>query len=828
MRLTIERMRALVLGAGALLVAAIVLFLAVGKWENPFNRRDLPDRLGVEIEQQANGVTYTQTREGRTLFKIHASRVVELRQGMALLHDVQIELYGADGKGVDRIEGNEFEYNQPAGTATAAGPVELWLMRPGAPQTVAPAAGQTAGTVPDGAIHVKTRGLTFNQNSGVATSSQPVEFSMAQGTGSSTGAAYDSQRGILVLDRAVKLTVHHGGGTVRIHAQHADFERDSRVLRLSEATADFSAGEATAGEAEILFREDGSAARLDASNGFTMRNATGGRLRAAAGELEFNGNSQPRDGHMEGGVGIDSTSEAGGRSSQLHGTAPEAYLAFSAQGELRNVRLERGVAFESESEGKGTGLPQQLIRRWRSPVADVDFHTVGRGRAEPADVRGTGGVTVTSESRSGQRTVAWSRLSAETLTGVFAPVATGTVENRNAGTPGLALVRVFGAGKATIEETAATGARESTCGDRLQAHLAAPGAGSAVNGETQIESATVEGHVVLTETPAARPGAPAPATLMARASRADYAGSGQWLHLMGSPRIENGAMQLTADRIDVSRSSGEAFARGDVKASWIGNGAGTVAARQEVLPGAQGPAHAVAVEAELNQANDEITFRGRARLWQQGNSVAAPVIIVNRQSQTLMARSRNASEPVQLVLVSDAAPEKGRATGGSGGREAAVPARPAVIRVRAGDLTYSDAARTALMRAGVLPAVVAETEEAASASDEVDVVLRPPIVAGGHRDWQGQVERLTARGHVTLTSEGRRGTGEQLVYTSSTGEYILTGTAAVPPRMTDPQRGSITGQTLIFDGRDDSVRVEGGSGKTRTETTAPRAGSRFP
>jgi hypothetical protein len=28
---------------------------------------------------------------------------------------------------------------------------------------------------------------------------------------------------------------------------------------------------------------------------------------------------------------------------------------------------------------------------------------------------------------------------------------------------------------------------------------------------------------------------------------------------------------------------------------------------------------------------------------------------------------------------------------------------------------------------------------------------------------------MTARGHVVLTSEGRRGTGEQLVYTSATG-----------------------------------------------------------
>ena len=49
-----------------------------------------------------------------------------------------------------------------------------------------------------------------------------------------------------------------------------------------------------------------------------------------------------------------------------------------------------------------------------------------------------------------------------------------------------------------------------------------------------------------------------------------------------------------------------------------------------------------------------------------------------------------------------------------------------------------------------------------------------------------------------------------MVYTGETGEYVLTGTAAAPPRMTDPVRGSVTGEALIFHSRDDSVSIEGG------------------
>jgi lipopolysaccharide export system protein LptA len=40
--------------------------------------------------------------------------------------------------------------------------------------------------------------------------------------------------------------------------------------------------------------------------------------------------------------------------------------------------------------------------------------------------------------------------------------------------------------------------------------------------------------------------------------------------------------------------------------------------------------------------------------------------------------------------------------------------------------------------------------------------------------------------------------------------------------MTDPARGMVTGEALIFHSRDDSVSVEGGVGKTATQTTAPR------
>jgi lipopolysaccharide export system protein LptA len=128
------------------------------------------------------------------------------------------------------------------------------------------------------------------------------------------------------------------------------------------------------------------------------------------------------------------------------------------------------------------------------------------------------------------------------------------------------------------------------------------------------------------------------------------------------------------------------------------------------------------------------------------------------------------------------------------------------------------------MPGGAAGSVVAETAEATTVSSEVDLVLLPPGNHAGKDGAAAQVDTMTARGHVTITSQDRKGSGEQLVYSSGTGEYVLTGTAAAPPRMTDPAHGTVSGEALIFNSRDDSVSIEGGGRKTTTETTAPKHG----
>jgi lipopolysaccharide export system protein LptA len=823
-RFTIERLRTLVLVAGVLLVIALGVFLGTARFRNRFLRRDLPQRLGLNIQEEASDFKLEHyDHGGHLMYKIRASKQLQLkREGKVFLqlHDVKIELYAEDGSRVDRIEGDEFEYDPNSGIAKAVGPVEITLTKPTVAPAIAPKAtanqalttkqmndslALAAQTAARGEIHVKTSALIFDRNTAKASTGERVEFTLAQGRGSAMGASYDAHNGLLVLDRAVQLDVQRETEPVELSARHAVFERDDQVCELQAATTHYRGDVSSAEEAKVYFRDDGSAERLEAEKSFVLVTATGGRLAAPSGTLDFDAHNQPLHGHLQGGVTIDSDNK--GR--KIHGTSPTMELVFAGKGELRSAHLERGVQIASDEDSNSANGPLHAHRTWVSPVADISFKNVGKGKVEPASIHGTGGVVVAGTSQRGSGPAAPEKMTADDVTGEFG--ANG------------ALTKMIGRGHTAIAETTATGTLQTMSGDVLEAHLATDAKGNdgkATSREMQIESATVDGNVVLTQQSPAKAGVAQP-TMRATSGHADYDNAGQLLHLTRNPRVTDGGLELTADKLNVSQESGDAFAQGNVKATWTGDAPSANPAKRSATGsananfGAQGPTHVIAESAELQRSSGAATFKGNARLWQQGNSVAAPVIVLDRTRQTLTAEAKDSKNPVQVVLVSATAAVPGK-------QGAQKQSGPSVIRVRGGDLKYSSAERKAVMRSGAVGNVVSSTADANTVSSEVELILLPPGNHAGKDGAAAQVDRMTSTGHVEISSEGRRGIGEQLVYTSDTGDYVLTGTAAAPPRLTDPTRGTVTGQALIFNSRDDSVSIEGDGRKTTTVTTAPK------
>ena len=217
MRFTIERIRTLVLVAAVLLLVALGVFLVRAKWKNLLQPARSAAAAGHGHQQESNG--YTLLAQPRRALQVQDSCLegVQLKNDHVELHDVEIEIYGEDGAQADKIAGDEFEYDQKSGIASAQGPVEMILTRPagagrqqGKKVDRSPMAAAAVGDA--GQVQVKTSGVTFDRNTGIVTTTQPVDFTMTQGSGSAVGASYDSQRGYLTLMQAVELTTYRGAG----------------------------------------------------------------------------------------------------------------------------------------------------------------------------------------------------------------------------------------------------------------------------------------------------------------------------------------------------------------------------------------------------------------------------------------------------------------------------------------------------------------------------------------------------------------------------------------------------------------------------------------
>jgi lipopolysaccharide export system protein LptA len=64
---------------GLLLVVAMVYFYARHKVENAL--KEVPAKIGIEIQQSAKGFTVSRSAQGHTIFKIEASKAVQYKQG---------------------------------------------------------------------------------------------------------------------------------------------------------------------------------------------------------------------------------------------------------------------------------------------------------------------------------------------------------------------------------------------------------------------------------------------------------------------------------------------------------------------------------------------------------------------------------------------------------------------------------------------------------------------------------------------------------------------------------------------------------------------------
>src|ERR1700761_5890488 len=96
MSISVAKLRVWLLVGAGLLVGVIATFVVVAHYRAHRFIANLPAKLGVDIQQETTGFTYSQSdaSKGRTIYTIHAAKAKQRKDGKLALHDVGIVLYG--------------------------------------------------------------------------------------------------------------------------------------------------------------------------------------------------------------------------------------------------------------------------------------------------------------------------------------------------------------------------------------------------------------------------------------------------------------------------------------------------------------------------------------------------------------------------------------------------------------------------------------------------------------------------------------------------------------------------------------------------------------
>ena len=247
-------------------------------------RRHAPPMLPTAVQQQsANFVLSDSDAQGRTTFTIRASHATQFKEeNRALLQDVWITIYGRQGNGNDEIHTRECSYQPVSGGVLCDGDVQIEI------KGVNASAGKPAGDT----LRVNTSNLSFNRNTGEASTPAPVEFEFSGGKGHGVGITYSSKDSIVRVVHGIQFEMaasdRTGGLPVSASGSSLTVRRDDRVAVLDgPAVVTQGDRELSAGKISIELDENYHAQRVLVEGRPEMRATEGkGKFTVAAEKFE--------------------------------------------------------------------------------------------------------------------------------------------------------------------------------------------------------------------------------------------------------------------------------------------------------------------------------------------------------------------------------------------------------------------------------------------------------------------------------------------------------------------------------------------------------------
>ena len=475
MGLTPAGLRTWIAVIAGLLVAAIAGFFVYGRWQGRRLGHDVPDGLGTSVQQSTEGFTHSESRGGHTIYSLHASKAVQFKNdGHLELHDVSITLYGAQGAPSNRIYGSDFDWDPVNGIARAMGEVQIDFQGSAAPAPK-PARRQRTKAKSKNTVHVKTSDLVFNKKTGLASTTERIEFRLAQAAGSATGASFDSQTGIIILDADVAFNSSVGGNPLAVRAHHAQYDRASRLLYLLQDVTDYADSHSSSDQATVSFRTDGSAYQVEAQGNVVLTGSDGQQINTRQGAHR----PRPQERTAAGGLGW----RPALRGQQCR--APVAWVGLLGDALVRSAihRQARAVARRCFRGGRGEAAAgSERIEQVQAESARVDHPP---GGSHQVDIDFTSGPDRRPMAEH-ILAVGGARLNVHTIYAKTPPEDTTVTGDQLFATllDGEVLSSLRGTGHTGLVDVSPNGVKQTSTGDNLLLTFAPPHPSRQAGGES--------------------------------------------------------------------------------------------------------------------------------------------------------------------------------------------------------------------------------------------------------------------------------------------------------------------------------------------------------
>jgi LPS export ABC transporter protein LptC len=759
----------------AVIAAGLVALAAAGVYveravQRARARRAAPVPVPASVERRSAEFSFSKVEQDRTVFTIRASHATQFRaEDRALLEDVWITIYGRDGSRNDNIHTRECSYEPLSGVARCKGEVQIDV------ESAKAAPGEPAAK----ALELKTSDLSFNRDTGEASTPAPVEFHFPAGQGRGVGVSYSTRDSIVRVEHAVEfdLAASERTGGLPVTATGSSIEvrtKDRTAVLEGPAIVRQGSRELSANKISVELDENNRARRAVAE-GHPQVRATdvGGRIEVSAARFEAWLNPAGWVERVIGDDGFTGMRQTAAGSDRFSAARVE-FAMLPQSNLLKDMTASGGVTAELQRAGASQRLKTEALR--------VTFSTSGR-RGQSTD-RKAGPTTAQTADRQQVESI-------ETLAAAMIESKSGDDTTTLKATkfvaqlgPGGRLDKLFGHSDVEIRRQIGTAAPQILSAEELAATFGA-------NGEW--DTVDESGNVHFEQ-----------ADRRASAARARIVRATDTITLDGAPVISDSIGRTTAGSVAINQKSGDVRATGGVVSTYL------PAARGDAVSLGSGPAHISAETLSGSVKAGHVVYAGHARLWQGEAVLDAEKIELWREEKKLQAAGHvvavfpQSTGPLAVTFGRTPGPSEGKPTG------------PTLWKVRAPLLTYWGDQARAHLQGGV----VASSLQGSLESRTLDVFLGAAPAQGRHLPrTQGaiggrQLSRVLARGNVVVEQGGRRGVAQQAEYTAADGKFVLSGGQ---PTVTDNSSNTATGHSLTFFVANDTILIDSQEG-SRTLT----------